>query len=304
MRKLIYLIIIFASLCAIIFLIRYILLRRKIHTLIDQLTKHANQKVHMTSSDRQVEELAILINEQIEKQKEKHAEKLRIERELKAAIASMSHDLRTPLTAIIGYLELLEKHHVSTDEQYEQYLTILKKRTAHLQSLINNFFALSTVDADDYPLHVEKIHLNSLLKEVLMSYYDQFQEGNKEPIVKMSDQRIAIFTDLHALKRVIENLMLNALQHATKEVYIELKQSSEKALLTIRNKHEHPGIERIDPEMLFERFYTIDQTRQEHRGLGLSIVKSLMEKMNGDISVLIDDEQFNITCRWPIAKNL
>lgn len=300
MRKIVYIALI-TSLCAIVFLIRYFSLRHQVKSIIEQLESNHNshKKISVSLTDHLIEKLALEINDQIDQQVETKAEKFRGERELKYAVAGMSHDLRTPLTVIIGYIELIEKNNLS-EEQQRHYLSIVKKRATDLQHLINNFFALSTVDTDDYPMRAESIHLNSLLKQILMSYYDQFQIAKEEPTVNIAQEKLTIITDQNALKRVIENILLNALQHSAGDINIFLSKKKSKAILTIKNKMD--DINNLESDQLFERFYTIDQTRQYSRGLGLSIVKSLMKKMNGKIFVKIEGGEFNITCMWPIFE--
>lgn len=267
--------------------------------MIDQLENYNDQKVTITLTNHLIEKLAFRINQQIDHQNEVKAEKLRVERELKHAIAGMSHDLRTPLTAIIGYIELIEKDNLS-EHQKKYYLSIARKRAIHLQQLINNFFALSTTDTDDYPMDLEKTHLNSFTKEILMSLYDQFQMAEKKAHVEITEQKLVIITDKNAFKRVIENLLLNALQHSSGDIHMCLGKKKGRAVFAVRNKIDQ--MIDVEPEKLFERFYTVDQTRQYSRGLGLSIVKSLIEKMNGEMFVVIEENEFNITCMWPLAK--
>lgn len=294
-------ILLIASLCTLFFLIRYLSMRQQVKSIIEQLEDHNNQKkISVALTDRLIETLALRINEQIDLQHEMSAEKIQVDRELKHAIAGMSHDLRTPLTAIIGYIELIEKsNQLAIQEQH--YLTVAKKRAIHLQHLINNFFALSTADTDDYPMQLEKIHMNIILKETIMDYFDQFKEANQEPTINIPNENLKIVCDRNAVKRVLENLFLNALQHSSGDIQVDLGTTEDKVILTVKNKVDE--MININNDQLFERFFTIDQTRQYSRGLGLSIVKSLMEKMNGEIFVMLEDGEFNITCMWPKSLN-
>lgn len=273
-------------------------MRQQVKSIIEQLKSRNEQKITVMLTDRLIENLALEINQLIDDQIETKADKLRVDRELKHAIAGMSHDLRTPLTAMIGYIELIETNQLS-EEQQRYYLSISKKRAIHLQHLINNFFALSTVDTDDYPMQFETIHMNAFVKQVLMSFYDQFQTAKKIPTIDISEKKLIIITDQNALKRVIENLFLNALQHSTGDINIYLGEQEGKVVLIIKNKVDDKKY--LETDKLFERFYTVDQTRLYSRGLGLSIVKNLMEKMNGELFVNLENGEFNITCTWPLS---
>lgn len=288
--------IVIMSIGFIIFFTRYLLLKSQVKSLVQQLQERKKQRVHLSLNNRLIESLALEMNHLIDQQKEEKANKLRVDRELKQAIAGMSHDLRTPLTAIIGYLELIENQNLPEEEQ-KHYLMIAKKRAKHLQQLINNFFALSTVDTEDYPLQLEKVHLNLMVKEILMNYYDRFEAEDKQPIIQLPNDPVIIISDQNALKRVLENLLLNALQHAAGNIVIDLYVKGNQAIFSIKNTINEK--QELDSDQIFERFYTTDQARQYHRGLGLSIVKNLMGEMNGELFVRIEDGEFHISCFWP-----
>lgn len=228
-----------------------------------------------------------------------------METALKEAISGMSHDLRTPLTAIIGYLQLVDNDDLSENERAE-YLRIAQKRAIHLQKLINNFFALSVVETDDYPLRLETLKLNSIIQEAILSYYDEFQAANIEPHIELSSEDIYINADQVACKRVIENILLNAIRHYTTNnereeplITVQLRTDHELAIVEVKNRMKDTTT--IQKEKLFERFYTGDRTRAGHGGLGLTIVQSLMAKMNGHVMINIEDGQFVITCTWKLA---
>lgn len=286
------------SVLFIFFLIRYLLLKKDLQHIVQQL-KQSNKIVTISTKDATVEKLALQINNQLAKKEKTLAEKKRLEREIKRTIADMSHDLRTPLTAMIGYLELMDEE--QNDHKNKKYLDTVKKRTIYLNNLVNNFFSLSAVATEDYPLQLEKINVSELLKEILLSYYDQFQMERKPPQL-MIDDHVFLITDKNSLYRVIENLLLNALQHATGDIQITLTIKKQKVIFSVKNCFHRD--ERIDPEKVFDHFFTTDQSRQQRRGLGLPIVKNLMDKMNGKVYVLIENDEFHIACTWPALSNI
>lgn len=281
-----------------IFLIRYFILKQQINSFLKQLRDRQKQKLQISSNSRLIEELAVKINEIISEYEKERVEKIRLDREIKQAIASMSHDLRTPLTAISGYIELLENDSLQEEEK-AHYLAIIKKRTRHLEQLIDNFFALSTVDTETYPLEKKKVHINSLLKETLIAYYDAFVSENKKVEIDLTSNSLTILVDENALRRVLENLLLNALQHSASRIFIALDAKDDHVFFSIQNNISENS---LDPEQLFEPFYTVDQTRQYNRGLGLPIVKNLMDKMGGELLLKIEDGEFAITCLWPLHR--
>lgn len=210
----------------------------------------------------------------------------------------MSHDLRTPLTAIIGYLQLLEKEPISDHQQ--KYLTTAYQRANHLKKLIDNFFSLSRVDAAEQPLNINQINLTGLVQEVIFTFYDQFQELSLEPQFNLTEESIFVLADETATYRVVENIVLNALQHSTlhgqvspPNFYVQLKVKENNAVFSITNSLID---ESVDETKVFQRFYTSDHSRHKKGGLGLTIVKHLMAQMGGDVEVSIKKDLFTITC--------
>lgn len=291
------------GLCAIVFLILLKQERKQIKKMTAQLREYnqdmTDMKLNMVLSNKYLEGLAVEINQTIDQHAEANAHTYRIERELKQAIAGMSHDLRTPLTSMIGYMKLLENRDL-TETKKEEYLEVAQKRAIRLQKLLNDFFALSIVDSEDYPIHLEAVNMNHLVKETLLSYYDQFETMNLQPTANLTNEELIVMIDEHACKRVIENLLSNALEHSAGDIRISLKRQGTEAVLIIKNKISRADHMQVDK--LFERFYTTDQTRQSSKGLGLTIVQSLMYRMEGEIDAEIQDEDFVVMCRWKLIR--
>jgi len=272
--------------------------------MVDQLEWYrlgdSEMKIALSLTDQLLELLSSEINGIIDMEKEANAGRIRVERELKSAISGMSHDLRTPLTAIIGYMQLVEQPDLPEEERRE-YLSIAVQRALRLQQLIQNFFSLSVVEADDYPLKLERIPLSQEIKDMLLSYYDQFQEKGEQPDIDIQEN-ITINSDQIACKRVIENVILNAIQHAEGAVTISLcmNERTGKAIFSVQNEVDN---EHINPDRLFNKFYTGDETRQYSGGLGLVIVKSLMEKIDGTVDVQVNGKMFEVICKWEAVLN-
>src|SRR5690625_4327553 len=176
MRKMIY-ITILIGLCAIVFLILLKQETKQIKKMTAQLREYnqdmTDMKLNMVLSNKYLEGLAVEINQTIDQHAEANAHTYRIERELKQAIAGMSHDLRTPLTSMIGYMKLLENRDL-TETKKEEYLEVAQKRAIRLQKLLNVFFALSIVDSEDYQIHLDVVTMNYLITENLLSYTDYY----------------------------------------------------------------------------------------------------------------------------------
>lgn len=262
----------------------------------DYNQRKTDKKINIALIDDELEDLAVETNRLIDTILYLKASKRRTENELKQAVANMSHDLRTPLTSILGYIQMAESDDVTDDEKRE-YLAIAKKRAKRLETLLNDFFELSVIESMDYQLKSERINLKGLTVDILMSFFDRFKDKNIEPIINISDDDIFITSDQSAVTRVIENLIINAVTHSTGNITISLEKKESKASFTIRN--DANNLTENDVDRLFDRFYMADQTRSgKGTGLGISIVKSLMLKMNGEIAAGFKDEQLIIHCSW------
>lgn len=263
--------------------------------MINQLLQK-NRKLNLVYWDRDIERLAKEINDQIDLTKLANAEKKRTENELKQAVANISHDIRTPMTSILGYVQLLELEEITTEDK-ANYTAIIKNGALRLKVLLEDFFELSIVESPEYPLKIEQLKLNNLLLEVLVGFYEEFHKKGIEPIVHIPDQEIQLNADISAVKRVIENLLINAIRHSKGNVELRLVKLSSSIQLTISNLA--PQLKESDIPHLFDRFYKVDQTRKgKGTGLGLSISKSLMTKMNGSLKAELREQQLIITCEW------
>ncbi|MDI7741234.1 HAMP domain-containing sensor histidine kinase [Lysinibacillus fusiformis] len=266
---------------------------RQLHELNE---KQTDKKLDIRFYDKDIEKLVKEINHQIDITKRAAADKRRTENELKQAISHISHDIRTPMTSILGYIQFLEVDEISP-ELRKEYTQIIKNGALRLKVLLEDFFELSIIEQADYPMNLEMIKLNHVVFEVLLGFYEEFKKRDLAPMMEIPDEEIVIKADLSAVKRVIENLVVNAIKHASGSVSIRLEQSAASVQLTISNATDLLSTQ--DLEHLFDRFYKADQTRTgKGAGLGLPIAKSLMEKMNGRISAKLEQGQLSIICSW------
>jgi signal transduction histidine kinase len=209
----------------------------------------------------------------------------------------MSHDLRTPLTSIIGYLKLLQNDEVDKAEAIE----IIQNKTNKLKVLINDFFELASIESEDYKLNMTKLNLTNIVSDEILSLYEAFESKGLEPDINILDKPIFIMGDKDNLERIIDNLLSNALKYADKDVQISLEERGNKAILMISNICA--SITEEDVLHMFDRFYMADEVRKgQGAGLGLSIVKSLMEKMDGVIISKLEQNRISIVCEWKCMK--
>lgn len=297
-------IIIILSLLLIFFLTQLLFVKKQIKSITEQLRNYnigkTNKKIDIILLDKEIESIASEINNLIDLHIQSNAEKKFAERELRQAIANISHDLRTPLTSILGYIQLMEGDEV-TEEERNQYLKIAKDRTKRLQILLNDFFELSIIESVDYSLKLESLNINNIVEETIMNLYNQFNEKQIIPSIEIPKEKISIMADESAIKRVIENLATNAIKYSYENVGISLERSKTTVILTISN--DIKDLTERDIEFFFDRFYMADKTRSGNgTGLGLSISKSLMDKMNGKLSAELKDSWLYVKCSWILTE--
>lgn len=262
--------------------------------------RKTNKKIDITLIDQDIEHLGVEVNRLIDLYVMENRKRVLFEKEQRQTVANMSHDLRTPLTSIIGYIQIANNENLSEVEK-EELLAIAFDRAKRLERLLNDFFELSVLESTDYELKLQRINLTKLLTEVLVSFYDRFQEKRLEPTIEGLENNVTIFADHSAVTRVIENLLSNTLKHADGNIMIRLEEQNGVASLMITN--DALSLTEQDVQHMFDRFYMADQSRSgKSTGLGLSIVKSLMEKMNGSISSKLNDGQLSIICEWKTVK--
>lgn len=296
------LIIMLILLIVIVFLsIRLFTMSKEIKNINRQLKAYNNfsteKKIDISLIDRNIESLGSEVNVLIDHYINTHREKIRSDNELKQAVANISHDLRTPLTSIKGYLQMIESANI-TETQKREYLNIAVERSKHLENLINDFFELSKIESPDYILNDERINITQHVNEIVLSFYNSFVKKNIEPVINIQDEELLIFSDRAAVTRVIENLLTNAIRYSKGDILINVKKHNEYVQVSVENSTE-PTVEENDLELFFDRFYIADKSRtSKSTGLGLSIVKSLMNKMNGEIHASYDGHKLTFTCVW------
>ncbi|MBU7594697.1 sensor histidine kinase [Metabacillus halosaccharovorans] len=281
-------------------LTRFCLLKKEIKNTTRQLhdfnLNKTAKKIDINYNDSHFEELAKEINNQIDLTKQAEAVKRSTENELKQAISHISHDIRTPMTSILGYIQFLESDEISP-ELKKEYIKTIKNSAGRLKILLEDFFELSIIEQADYPLKVERVRLNDLIVGSLFGFYEEFNKRKIEPEIHIPDNDIMMMTDPSAVKRVLENLVVNAIRYSIANVVIRLEKFDASVQLRISNTVDK--LNEQDVNQMFDRFYKADQTRTgKGTGLGLPIAKSLMEKMNGSIYAKLEDNQITITCEW------
>ena len=289
--------VILAALCAVLGL-RLYALEKDIRSCARQLREDEGARVRMAAPNRAAEDLLSAVNRLLELREADEAEHRRQEHAIRQQISNISHDLRTPLTSILGYLQLLEGDSLTAEERRE-YLGIVQGRAKALQSLITSFYDLSRLEGGEYPLSREKVDLYHVLSELVAEFYNDFEQSGFDMTVELAPGLPAVTADPAGVLRVFTNLIRNALEHGQKRMSILLYRQEETVVSAFSN--DAAGLTREDVEHVFDRFFTADKMRTgQSTGLGLAIVKALVGQMGHRVTAALDGEMFTVQVRWRI----
>ena len=269
-------------------------LREAAEELDEKLRTDTNTLISISSSDRAMQSLVTHINRQLQ---ELRRERLRLHSgnaELTAAVTNISHDLRTPLTALCGYLDLLEQE--PQTEAAARYLAVIRERTDAMRALTEELFRYSVLTATADELHTEPVCLNDVLEQSLAGFYGALSARGITPSVQLPEEKVIRPLDAAALRRVFDNILSNAAKYSDGDLAVVLAPDGE---VTFSNRAS--ALSRVEAARLFDRFYTVDSARGS-TGLGLSIAKLLTEKLHGTISADYENETLRICIAFPTEK--
>lgn len=260
-----------------------------------RLQENTRQPISLELFNNELNSLAVNINKCLKAEELLRLKTIREQKQFKEMIANISHDLRTPLTALKGYQQLLAKETLSL-EQFEK-LKVAQKNTDELGILIEHFFEYSYILNTDLVMNVERINLTNLLTECLADSVANFEENNLT--IKFEDSpSIYGLVDKDLAKRIIQNLIRNCSQHSTGDIWVKIS-TSQNVIISFRNPVKNAS--ELDVTRLFERFYSSDKARGKFTGLGLSIVKLLSEQMGGNSYASLQDNEIDIQVELPLA---
>ena len=255
-------------------------------------------RVSMAAPNGAAEELLTAINALLDLREREEGDYRRQERAIRQQIANISHDLRTPLTSILGYLQLLEGEGLTAEERRE-YLAIVQGRAKALQSMIVSFYDLSRLEGGEYPLSRERVDLYHVLSELVAEFYNDFE--GFDMTVELREDLPSVTADPAGVLRVFTNLIRNAMEHGRSRMSIFLYQEGDEVVSVFAN--DAPGLTPEDVEHVFDRFFTADKMRTgQSTGLGLAIVKALVERMGHTVSAELEGDLFRVVVRWQTTK--
>ncbi|HCL4447519.1 TPA: HAMP domain-containing histidine kinase [Clostridium botulinum] len=201
-------------------------------------------------------------------------------------ISNISHDIRTPLTALMGYIDLLSDNSI-TKEKKEEYISIIRERGTALKDLMEEFFQMAKLECNDVEITIEKFNISEVVRKNIITFMNEINERNITPKINIGDEEIFALGDKNYTSRIITNLISNSLKYGYegKVIGIDLKEDNKWVTLSIWDKGK--GIDKNELPYIFDRLYTGEKSRNrsfQGSGLGLSIVKNMAQHMNGSIT--------------------
>ena len=259
--------------------------------LTDWLKTDTNTLISISSSDRQMRLLTSDLNRQLRQLRRQRRQYLDGDRELKDAITNISHDLRTPLTAICGYLDLLRDEEKS--EKVTHYVMAIQNRAEVLKQLTEELFRYSIIMSAQEPMQLEPLCVNDILEQSIVSFYDTLTKRGITPQIDITEKKIMRTLNRTAFLRVLNNILNNAVKYSGGDLNILLTETGE-----IIFSNTAKNLNDVQVGKLFNRFFSVETARNS-TGLGLAIAKTLVEQMQGTITAQYHDSLLSVCIDFP-----
>lgn len=279
-------------------LIRFISLKKQLRKIEKQV--YFKERINISLNDKDIEKLAETINNNMRENKQIEIDIMKREERLKQNISDIAHDLRTPLSSIMGYITLLDN---CTEKEKKEYINIIQRKSEELNLLINNFYEVSLLDNSSLKIDITSIDIVQVIMDIVISNYALIKNNKIEINNRVPEKQIKIYGGEITCKRIIQNLVSNSIKYSTGYISIELDELENEVVFTIKNNVSN--LKESDIEHLFERFYTVDKSRNRSgSGLGLYIVKLLLNKIGGEVkSIALEDSILSISIMFkPFIK--
>ena len=251
----------------------------------ERLETDTNTLIGISGRDRALRRLASDINDQLRLLRAQRQRYQQGDRQVKDAVTNLSHDLRTPLTAICGYLELLERQNLTPDAQ--RYLRYIEERAQTMKDMTEELFRYSLAVSEPR-LELRPVDLRRALEDALLSFYGAFDQAGITPKLSLAQPERTFLLDVTALNRILGNIVSNALKYSGGDFIVTLDKEGRIACSNLA-----PGLDALDAGRMFDRYYTVDAARHS-TGLGLSIARRLTEQMSGTIRAEYSDGRLTV----------
>lgn len=291
-----------ATIACIILILIIVLILRQIDNICRCLDFIKSQKTNMRLlSDTPLKPLNRLIDSVNELLSETAEERRAVEKEdrsLKESLTGISHDIRTPLTSLSGYFQLLEN--AEDPDERARYSAVIRARIRDLESMLENLFSYTKLQDSDYKLPISRIHFTECVINTTLAFYGQFSEKGITPCIDIVETPAYIYGNTEAACRILQNILKNALEHGTEDIAVSLHTEGNKVVFRCANKCKNP--DEIDISGIFKKFYKADPARSDtSTGLGLTIAKELAGRMDGTLEASLEGDVFCIRAEFPLS---
>lgn len=249
-----------------------------------------NSLITISTNDKDLKNLSKCLNDKLKLLRKLEIEYKQGNQELKTSITNISHDLRTPLTAIRGYIDLMECDNLTNKQK--EYLKYIDEKSVDLTNLTEQLFYFSKGIEDYNRINKSKVCLNDILESVICSYYNLFKDKNIEPIIDITSKKIIKELDSNMIKRILENIIYNSIKYSLDMVKIVLKDNG-----NIEVSNKTTNFDSISVDKIFDRYYTVENAKKSN-GIGLSIAKQLVELNNGTIKATYKNNILTIIVKF------
>ncbi len=285
-------IVILSVLLNIILALRIIVNKKGINYIVGVLSDisnfRSNTRIHIGLKYKSLKDVSSELNILLDRFQSTLDEKQILENAHKQLIANISHDIRTPLTSLLGFVEVLQKGDGISSIEQKEYLDIIQTKAQNLYQMIQDFFELSKLESEDTPIRLVKTDLTDLAEEVIAAFYQDFVINGITPEIRFPKQSVYVWGDKISLQRILNNLISNALKYGKDGgvTGISVREEADRVWIDVWDRGN--GIPEQDLPFVFNRLYTSEVSRNSSMrgtGLGLAIAKQLVEKQNGEIAV-------------------
>lgn len=236
------------------------------------------------------------LNEWVSFSRSQRRKQIGREQNLADMYVNLSHDIRTPLTSLDGYVQLLGDN--PSDKDRERYLGVIQERIGCLNTMLEELFTYSKLKNEIYQIELSNVSVTRILKDTILSYYDDWMKLGTQPQITITNEQVYMMGNEVALKRVFQNLCKNAMDHGEQQIKIKLTTEKGKIIIEVWNHKMVNDV--VDTSKIFDQFYQSDVSRhRNHSGLGLAIAKEFVQRMNGNIKAVEKEDEFGILISFP-----
>jgi len=256
--------------------------------LIKIISENTNERLLVVTDDKQLRELLVVINNLLDFSQKVYADYRKKEISMSKMLSNISHDLKTPLTVVLGYIETIKLDKNMQNEEREMLLHKVHNKTIEVIELINKFFDLAKLESGDKEVTITRVNMNEVCRKNILDFYDNLTVQGYEVNIEIPETTIYALGNLEALDRIMNNLISNAVKYGSYGKYIGLDLSYDDSSVYVEIWDKGKGIDETNIEKVFERMYTLEDSRNKEyqgSGLGLTITKRLVNKLGGEISL-------------------